>query len=722
MLYFGCCLMFLMMVLTSRAAISDDLDIPFRGQSVSFVYLQNALNTSVYWKPSNEECSAELLASEYLCNGKCGGLRTNIKGHCYCDEKCLELGDCCLDYRDRCTDNYQWDFVINDPKQSCVDINDDLNKEPYIFVSGCPNNYVNTGMVAKCNETASNSDLVSGIPVFDMRSNVSYRNVYCASCNAATNLSYWQLSIRCDDSSGISANTTTAELMEYARRSCALAYKPRTEFWDRLLSCKIKDSGCPPVNGQSLTTPFEITRAICELYSLPYGPDDRRNPHCALCRKEETLSCPVPARPPPPIPPPHPPALTILFDVNTGDSYKISISGDVQKETTGSYSCNSSQVFDPFTLQCVNLPQPIKQHQDKHNQTLLSLLGENCTVAMLNTSYVTFNSNGSIVVTYKDLERTYENGSYIVINDTVYLCWRDTSVTQQSQTGEKSLSTLQILTYVFTGLSLLAEVALLLLYLWLKELRNVPGKILMSLVFCLLVNQVFFLMLGLNQISGFCVAVAVIVHYFLLAAFAWMSVMAYDVMKTFASKAVLQASNSRKTFIKYCCAAFTFPAIVVFLSIVLDKTDAVHFGYGTGVYCWITELVPLIVTFHVPIAMVIVFNACALVSTMVGIRRTEKSSNMARPNSQASTTSRHAFLCLKLSTVMGFPWLLGLISTFVTSPYLQYPYVILNSLQGFFIFLAFATNNRTVGLFRGKFGREKSSEKSISRSTQQTEL
>ncbi|EDO32741.1 predicted protein, partial [Nematostella vectensis] len=182
-------------------------------------------------------------------------------------------------------------------------------------------------------------------------------------------------------------------------------------------------------------------------------------------------------------------------------------------------------------------------------------------------------------------------------------------------------------------------------------------------------------------------------------------------------------SNSRKTFIKYCCAAFTFPAIVVFLSIVLDKTDAVHFGYGTGVYCWITELVPLIVTFHVPIAMVIVFNACALVSTMVGIRRTEKVTTSLRlQKSQASTTSRHAFLCLKLSTVMGFPWLLGLISTFVTSPYLQYPYVILNSLQGFFIFLAFSTNKRTVSLFRGKFGREKSSEKSISRPTQQTEV
>ncbi|XP_048587120.1 uncharacterized protein LOC116611687 isoform X2 [Nematostella vectensis] len=614
-------------LLLAILVMPEDIIVPFRGQNISFNALQTALSTTVFWEP--DTCSA-LLPREYLCNGRCGELRTNIQESCYCDDICLELGDCCLDYRDKCKDNYQWDFFVADPKRSCVDIN--KNSTSYIFVSGCPSNYLNNGMIAKCNETASNLDLVSGIPVFDMRTKVSYRNVYCASCNAVRNVSYWQLSITCRNSSGVSVNTTTTELMEYVRRACAWEYKPRSEFLDQLLSCKAKDPACN-VEGQNFKTLSQLTSAICGLYSLPYISDlrystTRRNPHCTLCRGEERTDCSETCKarcpaPPTNAPPNPPPALTILFDVNAGDSYKISISGDVQKETTGSYSCNSSQVFDPFTLQCVNLPQLIKQHQDKHNQTLLSLLGENCTVAILNISYVTFNSNGSIVVTYKDLERIYENGSYIVINDTVFLCWRDTSVTQQPQTGDQSLSTLQIITYVFTGLSLLTEVALLLLYLLLKELRNVPGKILMSLVFCLLVYQVFFLTLGFNQISGFCVAVAVIVHYFLLASFSWMSVMAYDVMKTFASKAVKQVSNSLKTFIKYCCAAFILPVIIVFLSIILDKTDAVHFGYGTGVYCWITELVPLIVTFHVPIAMVIVFNACALARTMVGIRRTE---------------------------------------------------------------------------------------------------
>jgi hypothetical protein len=39
-------------------------------------------------------------------------------------------------------------------------------------------------------------------------------------------------------------------------------------------------------------------------------------------------------------------------------------------------------------------------------------------------------------------------------------------------------------------------------------------------------------------------------------------------------------------------------------------------------------------------------------------------------------------LCLKLVFVMGVPWVLGLFVTFFDSPYLQYTYVILNSLQG----------------------------------------
>ena len=81
------------------------------------------------------------------------------------------------------------------------------------------------------------------------------------------------------------------------------------------------------------------------------------------------------------------------------------------------------------------------------------------------------------------------------------------------------------------GLSILLAV-----YSWFSELRNLPGKIVISLSGTVLIYQVCFFLTGQTERRGVCSAVAIVLHYFLLASFTWMSVMAFDLALTFASK------------------------------------------------------------------------------------------------------------------------------------------------------------------------------------------
>jgi len=98
----------------------------------------------------------------------------------------------------------------------------------------------------------------------------------------------------------------------------------------------------------------------------------------------------------------------------------------------------------------------------------------------------------------------------------------------------------EVLVYVtFTGtlLSIISLIFLLYVYTYYKELRNLPGKCLTSLSVALLCYQAIFL--GTEQsreVATLCKVVAILLHFFLLAAFSWMSVMAFDTAGTFTVK------------------------------------------------------------------------------------------------------------------------------------------------------------------------------------------
>ena len=90
------------------------------------------------------------------------------------------------------------------------------------------------------------------------------------------------------------------------------------------------------------------------------------------------------------------------------------------------------------------------------------------------------------------------------------------------------------LTHIGLSLSMICLCAVVMTYVWFPSLRTVPGLVLLALCLSLLAYQ------GLLLASAYltpgtpgCKAVAVLLHLMIVKSFAWMTVMSYDVSKTF---------------------------------------------------------------------------------------------------------------------------------------------------------------------------------------------
>ena len=67
-------------------------------------------------------------------------------------------------------------------------------------------------------------------------------------------------------------------------------------------------------------------------------------------------------------------------------------------------------------------------------------------------------------------------------------------------------------------------------------------------------------------------------------------------------------------------------------------------------------------------------------------------------------TSLLSVLNIQIATLMGFTWIFGYIAAFTGVVALWYIYIILNSLQGLFIFISFICNRRVGLLWSAKLG------------------
>uniref|UniRef100_A0A8C2TAC3 Adhesion G-protein coupled receptor G6 n=1 Tax=Coturnix japonica TaxID=93934 RepID=A0A8C2TAC3_COTJA len=255
---------------------------------------------------------------------------------------------------------------------------------------------------------------------------------------------------------------------------------------------------------------------------------------------------------------------------------------------------------------------------------------------------------------------------------------------------------LTFITYIGCGISAIFSAATLLTYIAFEKLRrDYPSKILMNLSTALLFLNLIFLLDGWIasfDIDGLCIAVAALLHYFLLATFTWMGLEAVHMYI-----ALVKVFNTyiRRYILKFCIIGWGLPALVIAVVLASTNKNASRVygkelygrdanGQGGDDFCWIKNKVVFYVTCAGYFGIMFLLNVAMFVVVMVQI--------CGRNGKRTNRTLKEEIL-RNLRSVVSLTFLLGMTWGFaffawgpLTLPFL-YLFSIFNSLQGLFIFV-----------------------------------
>jgi len=155
--------------------------------------------------------------------------------------------------------------------------------------------------------------------------------------------------------------------------------------------------------------------------------------------------------------------------------------------------------------------------------------------------------------------------------------------------------------------------------------------------------------------------------------------------------------------------------VFVGICVVLDHFQVVDIGYDDNEEaCWLVNSNAKIVTFATPIACVLLYNVAAFSHTVWAINTARKQTTRAKSARQDQSVILKIYV--RLVTLMGFTWFFSFSAELIHKA-LLYPFVVLTTLQGVYLFLAFVCKRRVLNLMKNSFPR---SRKDILASTQHT--
>ena len=395
----------------------------------------------------------------------------------------------------------------------------------YVVWNTCPENWKEESVPQKCQDEDRN-DPLRILPVFDESSHVTYKNIFCARCNRAVNTTYWKIIFHCKPWFNITAFNLGNDT-SFLYKRCSVDKKPKDFQLSFMNLCIPRYQDCRNISQETNLT---YCQAECLRYAFPVCTANQvqqlpfRNPQCALCNgfklnvmDTECLSG-ITGLPPP---------LSILFDFSSTSTHNIVVQDrkeNVFQSIEKAWSCSRDEVYDPYVGSCKKIP--------------LEEWKPNCTVITFNETDYELLPNGSIHL--KPHSKTYGNITYVIRDNRLLLCANLSSnvsaAVKEAGTLPKiteTASSLQLLTTIGCIVSMVSLALLLITYILFAELRNLPGKIIINLALALLLYQSVFFSSVKTDDQDTCLAVAVLLHYFILSSFTWMNVMAYDVHRTF---------------------------------------------------------------------------------------------------------------------------------------------------------------------------------------------
>uniref|UniRef100_W5LE35 Adhesion G-protein coupled receptor D2-like n=2 Tax=Astyanax mexicanus TaxID=7994 RepID=W5LE35_ASTMX len=253
-------------------------------------------------------------------------------------------------------------------------------------------------------------------------------------------------------------------------------------------------------------------------------------------------------------------------------------------------------------------------------------------------------------------------------------------------------SILTKLTFIGSGASLCALVVTLMLFTVLDIPKSDRISIHKNLFISLTLAQIVLLCSGSaihNKVA--CTMVAALLHLFFMAAFSWMLVEGLLLW----SKVVTVNLSEDRHMKYYYLIGWGLPVLIVTITLASASGN-----YSADGHCWLSVQNGVIWGFAGPVIFIIMVNIMVLTRVVVITISTAKRRSLmlaanTSPVEQVSEQIRAAIKAvLVLLPILGLTWLCGVLVPF--SIIMAYIFILLNSLQGLFIFLIYGVYNTEI--------------------------
>ncbi|XP_065112378.1 uncharacterized protein adgrg4b [Paramisgurnus dabryanus] len=257
---------------------------------------------------------------------------------------------------------------------------------------------------------------------------------------------------------------------------------------------------------------------------------------------------------------------------------------------------------------------------------------------------------------------------------------------------EKNEKILTLVTYMGCGVSSCFLGITVLTYTLLEKLRrDYPSKILLNLCLALLgLNLIFLLNSWISsfEIYGLCVAVAMTLHYFLLSSFTWMGLGAVNMY--FALVKVFNVYVP-SYILKFCLLGWGIPLIICGLVLAVKRdaygmitsSDSKMTLDDSDMFCWVQDDAVFYASVVSYIAFILLCNSSIFLVVLIQI----KNMQVNQPPGTRSGLLKDLRAVASLTFLLGLTWGLSFLAWGPIKVFLLYLFSILNSLQGFFIFV-----------------------------------
>ena len=199
--------------------------------------------------------------------------------------------------------------------------------------------------------------------------------------------------------------------------------------------------------------------------------------------------------------------------------------------------------------------------------------------------------------------------------------------------------------------------------------------------------------------KNICVSVAALQHLFWMTTFLSSGAYAVNLVKLFKNTNDFTLVDSQ-TFWPIPVVTWIFAGFTVGICLALHFLGFPVYGLSHKDTCWFSSAEFFLWSFVVPISSILLLNICSFIIAITFFIKIRSAANNNSTLAYANNLTSNLTMCCKIILVLGLSWIIAFLDNVPSLPYIDYVSAIVNSLQGFFLAIAFAGKPHTSNKFQ----------------------